>query len=85
MAFSIMICGMPLRLLQKMQDFTFDVNKSMFFNRVLFNFHDNMLTFRFSWKMFRHWLTSSSLIPLKNFGFMNSFSSWGCHDSCSSN
>jgi len=61
----MMLCGKSLHLLQRMQDFTFYVNKSMFFHNLLLNFCDNRLTFRFSWKMFKHWLTSSLLISLE--------------------
>jgi hypothetical protein len=82
--FFMMLCGKSLHLLQRMQDFTFYVNKSMFFHNLLLNFCENRLTFRFSWKMFKHWLTSSLLISLEKIWFRSSSSiSWGCQRCCS--
>jgi hypothetical protein len=48
---------MPLHLFQRMQDFTFYMNKPMFFYRLLFSLQVDGSTLWFQWMVFGCWLT----------------------------
>jgi hypothetical protein len=56
----MMLCKMPLRLLRRMHDFTFYVNRPMFFHYPFFSLYINESTLWFQWMASKHWLTSSS-------------------------
>jgi hypothetical protein len=65
----MMLCKMPLRLLKRMHDITFHVNRPTFFHCPLFGIYIDEPTLWFRWMASKHWLTSSSLTPFEQIWF----------------